>query len=432
MRISNALRGSQKGIKNTTSAAEVGMMKAMRRIPHIAICSLAYAPFMGGAELAVKEITDRIKRTQFTCVTYRFNRDWLDEERIGNAQVLRVGKGKALRPAQGERGYYGRTREKLLYVFRAFRALEAMHRRDPIDALWAIMASYGGIAALLFKLRHPKIPLLLTLQEGDSESHILRRVGILYPFWRLLFRNADYIHAISSYLAEFARRHGATCPIEVVPNGVDAAKIAKRTLPITRRTPRKKREWILITTSRLVEKNGVDILIRAFAKVQKLLPETACKLHIVGGGPDEKKLKNLARSLGVADRAVFVGHVEPAWVSHYLREADIFVRPSRSEGLGSSFLEAMAAGLPVIGTRVGGIPDFLKDPHDAGVAGATGLFAEADNPASVAEKIALLIKNPEVRKKIGENGRKLVEKSYTWDGITGRMRQIFQSITHNS
>ena len=415
------------------------MIKEMKSIPHIAITSLAYVPFTGGAELAVQEIAARLPAAQFSCVTQRFDATWLAEEKIGNVRVVRVGRGKK------SNHFYGRRREKFLYVFRAYRALKEIHARDPIHMLWAIMAAYGGIAALLFKLRHPAIPLLLTLQEGDSETHILRRVGMWYPFWRMLFRRADYIQVISSYLAAFARRQGARCPVEVVPNGVSLEKFI-RDKRHAARTKRRKKEWIIITTSRLVQKNGIDILIRAFAKLKKLVPETAInphtkglhprlsgvrvKLHIVGDGPEEAALKRLASSLGVGADVSFIGRVEPAWIPHHLRAADIFVRPSRSEGLGTSFLEAMAAGLPVVGTRVGGIPDFLKDPYDAGVGGATGLFAEAENPASVAEKIALLIKNPEVRKKIAAHGRKLVEHSCDWRAIASRMSRIFSFLIH--
>ena len=379
---------------------------------HIGIFSLAYIPFVGGAELAVKEITDRLLQHRFTCFTHRFNREWPRQEKIGNVEVVRVGQSAKCQ-VPSAKNYYGHFWQKALYVFRAWRAAEKLHKQQPFDAIWAMMAAYGGLAALLFKLRHPRVPMLLTLQEGDSEGHILRRVGIFYPLWRLIFKKADYIQTISNYLADFARRHGARCPIEVVPNGVDIKSYEN-----TKKYESTKKEKIIITTSRLVHKNGIDTLIRAAAELKALTSNSKFTIQILGGGPEEENLKKLAIDLKIQDQVEFLGHVDPERIPDYLAKADIFVRPSRSEGLGSSFLEAMAAGLPIIGTPVGGIPDFLKE-------GETGFFCRVDDPVDLAEKIKLLLTDADLRQKISQAGRALVVKNYSWDIIAGKMNKIF-------
>ena len=381
----------------------------------VAIFSLAYSPFVGGAEIAVKEITDRLPShdlvvsspNHFFCFTHRFDNSWPKKEKIGNVEVFRLGKKSSL--------------AKIIYIFRAWRAAERLHKEKPFEAIWAIMAAYAGFAALLFKLRHPRIPFLLTLQEGDSEAHILKRVGIFYPAWTWIFKKADYIQAISNYLADFGKKYGARCPVEVVPNGVDVDKfkIQNSKFKITDQNPK-----VIITTSRLVYKNGVDILIRSLSELEKL-QITNYKLQILGSGPDEQKLKTLAKELGVEDQVEFLGHVVPEKILEYLEKADIFVRMSRSEGLGNSFLEAMAAGLPVIGTNVGGIPDFLRD-------GETGLFAKVDDAADCAQKIKRLMDDQDLRKLLGENGRKLVEEKYHWNQIADKMGYIFNKLIHGS
>src|SRR3989344_5106641 len=228
----------------------------------VAIFSLAYSPFVGGAEIAVKEITDRFpghdlvvsSLNHFFCFTHRFDNSWPKKEKIGNVEVFRLGKKSSL--------------AKIIYIFRAWRAAERLHKEKPFEAIWAIMAAYAGFAALLFKLRHPRIPFLLTLQEGDSEAHILKRVGIFYPAWTRIFKKADYIQAISNYLADFGKKYGARCPVEVVPNGVDVDKfqIPNPKSQINSSNQNLKFKTI-ITTSRLVYKNGVDILIRAVAVI---------------------------------------------------------------------------------------------------------------------------------------------------------------------
>lgn len=370
----------------------------------IGIFSLAYPPFVGGAEIAVKEIIGRLPGFNFRIFTHDFNK---------------YGSGKWA---------------KFWYILRAWRAAEKAHKKNKFDVIWAVMAAYAGIAALLFKLRHPSVPLLLTLQEGDSEKHILRRVGIFYPLWKMIFKKADRIQVISHYLADFARRHGARCPIEVVPNGVDITRIMNHESGIRNESEKEK---IIITTSRLVYKNGIDTLIRAMAVIASEAKQSDIKLQILGSGPDEQKLENLATELGVADRIEFLGHVEPEKIPGYLARADIFVRASRSEGLGNSFLEAMAAGLPVIGTNVGGIPDFLVSlslrgsDSDRGNL-ANGLFVEVDSPRDLAEKITLLLRDEKLRKKLGENGRKLVLANYSWDLISQKMDKIFRSLIHDS
>jgi glycosyltransferase involved in cell wall biosynthesis len=101
----------------------------------------------------------------------------------------------------------------------------------------------------------------------------------------------------------------------------------------------------------------------------------------------------------------------------YLHISDIFIRPSLSEGLGNSFLEAMASGLPVIATPVGGIPDFLKD-------GETGLFCEVGNPKSIAQKVEKLIKDRESREYIVRQAREMIEKKYRWEIVASKMKEI--------
>jgi len=404
----------------------------------IAIFSLAYLPFVGGAEIAVKEITDRLPSRDFFCFTRRFGNSWPEKEKMGNVGVWRLGGSNFNTTDRAHKSYWG----KFVYIFRAWRVAERLHKEKPFEVIWSIMAAYAGLAALLFKLRHPSVPFLLTLQEGDSEKHILKRVGFFYPFWRLIFKKADYIQAISNHLADFGRRHGARCPIEVVSNGVDVDKfqILNPKSQINSNNQNLKFKTI-ITTSRLVYKNGIDILIRAVAVIaspdgnsmssdginsaKQSQEHHDIKLQILGSGSDEEKLKKLAKDLKVEEKIQFLGHIEPEKISEYLKEADIFVRMSRSEGLGNSFLEAMAAGLPVIGTNVGGIPDFLQD-------GKTGLFANIDDPADCAQKIKQLMENLDLRRRLSENGRKLVEEKYNWNQIADKMGYIFDKLRSNS
>ncbi len=379
----------------------------------ILIFSIAYEPLVGGAELAVRNITDRLSNLgpdgpyfDFDLITARFSRKHKPIERIGNVNVYRVGFGSRV-------GRY-------LYPAFAWRLARKLHQRNNYSVVWSIMAAYAGAAALMFLRRYPLVKYLLTLQEGDSVVHIHRQVRGLKKMWQRIFGRADYIQAISHYLAEWAKAEGATCPIEVVPNGVDLSKFSAQGGSASGGKKQNSKVKI-ITTSRLVEKNGIDILIRAAAHLKSVILNTKFVIRVVGGGKDEKKLKALATDLKVDDVVEFVGEVEPEKIPEYLINADVFVRASRSEGLGSSFLEAMAAGLPVIGTPVGGIPDFLRD-------GETGLFCKVEDPEDLAKKLKLLIENPPLTQKLSENGKKLVEEKYDWGQVANQMNQIFQKL----
>jgi glycosyltransferase involved in cell wall biosynthesis len=288
-----------------------------------------------------------------------------------------------------------------------------------------MMANQAGLAALFFKLKFPQISYLLTLQEGDSEWDIWLRTWFMRPLYKAIYRRADYIQTISNFLANRARKMGAKCPVEVVPNGViiknDELRIKNSNL---------KR---VISVSRLVKKNSLEDLVKALVIVNRS-SDNPVILKIIGEGKLRSKLEKLIRKLGInnstiikksdKEEKVLEGKVVNKQVYEYLKQADIFVRPSLSEGLGNSFLEAMAMRVPVIGTPVGGIPDFLKD-------GETGWFCKVKDPQSIAEKINYILdeKNQAEVERVVENAYKLVTEKYTWPKIAEQMNTIFVQLT---
>ncbi|MBI4709420.1 MAG: glycosyltransferase family 4 protein [Candidatus Portnoybacteria bacterium] len=217
---------------------------------------------------------------------------------------------------------------------------------------------------------------------------------------------------------------GTRCPIEVVPNGVSLDKLKSKNEEVKTEIHNlknklgiKESEKVIITVSRLVLKNGVGDLIEAVAKMQN----TNYKLLILGSGPLEESLRLKAKNLNLENRVIFLGEIPNEKVPEYLAISDVFVRPSLSEGLGNAFLEAMAAGVPVIGTEVGGIPDFLKN-------GETGLFCRVGGSNDIAGKIELLLSDNDLRNKLIINGRRLVEEKYNWDGIAEKMGAIINQL----
>lgn len=388
----------------------------------ILIFSTAYLPFIGGAEIAVKELTDRLAGFDFDLITARLQRKLVKQERIGRVMVYRIG--------------FGSKFDKfLLPILGLWRALRLDHRQQ-YGIIFSLLASQASIAAAFFKIIRREKKLVLDLQEGDEEEYLARYVfgskllyNILIRPWHLLvFRKADLVIAISGYLKNRALANGVKCQVEVVPNGVDLVKyrLQNTNYPFRQGEAeagelRKKlgisdNERVIITVSRLVKKNGVGDLIEAM----RYLPANV-KLLIIGEGELAANYELQIINFKLESRVKMFGTIKNELIPRYLARADVFVRPSLSEGQGISFLEAMAAGVPVIGTRVGGIVDFLRD-------GETGLFCEINNPESIAEKIKIYLDNKALTDKIKINARELVIKNYDWDLIAKRMEKIFKKV----
>jgi glycosyltransferase involved in cell wall biosynthesis len=364
----------------------------------ILIFSTAYLPFIGGAEIAVKEITDRLPGYDFDLITARLDRKLPKTEKIGKVMIYRIGWGFSL--------------DKFILAFLGHRLAGKLHRKNNYTAVWSIMASYGSLTAVKFKKRYKTVPFILTLQEGDDLVEVEKKAKILGSWWKNIFIMADTIQCISTYLAAWAIQLGASGQIEVIPNGVDLQRFNFRLSSVG-----DTKKLQIVTASRLVKKNGLDLMIRALP----LLPETVV-FNIAGGGEEEKSLRQLAKENNVSQRVIFHGLLAHDKLAAFLTAGDIFIRPSRSEGLGNSFLEAMAVGLPVVAPLVGGITDFLEDKK-------TGFVIEPESPESIAQVISYVSdsKNESEVEQITKKARQLVEGEYNWDSIVGKINYLLRN-----
>ena len=381
---------------------------------------------IGGAEVAVKEITDRIpqKDMEFHMVTLRFDRNLPKTQKVGNILVHRIGFHAPGVVNTNTRKLLS-SLNKLYFQFAAVFVGLRLHKKYSYDAVWSIMAHSSGVPGGLFKMFKPRVQYLLTLQEGDPVKHIKKVMLPIYPLFIRGFKKADRVQAISTYLAEWGVAMGFNGKPIVIPNGVDSKAFSKkyhrRELETLKQKLGKKVNTIfLITTSRLVKKNGIDSVIKSLSH----LPEHVSFL-VLGTGPEEKELKKLALGEGVMSRVRFLGEIKQKDIPKYLKVSDIFVRPSRSEGMGNSFIEAMAAGIPVIATQVGGITDFLFDPEMNPDIKPTGLAVKVDDPDGIAKMILRYSSDVLLRREITDNAKALVDARYDWKLITAGMRDKF-------
>jgi glycosyltransferase involved in cell wall biosynthesis len=365
----------------------------------ILILTTAYLPKVGGSELAIKNITDRLSEFDFDLITSRFSPDVPAYEKVGNVNVYRVGNSLSR--------FSFLLPKNFLPIAVFLKARELISKYGSYDFIHAYQASQAAGGGWLLKWFYPGIPFLVTVQEGK----VLVNQSWLTKFFRyMIFKKADKATAISNYLAKYIVSQNKNLPVTIIPNGVNLQEFG-----VGGQELRENRT--VITVSRLVEKNGVKDLIDAMAIVAEKIDDA--KLWIIGDGPQKEELINKSKSLNLKNNVEFLGEIPNERLSKYLTKATVFVRPSLSEGLGTAFLEAMACGTAIIGTPVGGIPDFLRD-------GETGLFCESKNPQSIADKIIKIIENEELRQKLVKNSRELVEEKYNWNNIAEEFKRIYE------
>lgn len=375
----------------------------------ILIFSLAYYPsHVSGAEVAIKEITDRITDIEFHLVTHLFEPKALRYEKIGNVHVYRVGFGSA---------YIS----KVFYVPLAALKARTLHARLKFDSMWAMM-TYMLFPLVLAKFLGVRTPYFLTLQDGDPYEKVFER-SFIKPFTPILdygFRNATIIQAISTYLAGWPKKRGYTKTVVEIPNG--ASLESGKTYPEEELTVLRAslsvepNQTILLTVARLVHQKAQDQVIRALT----LLPKSV-RYVLAGDGEDRQMLEALATELGVRERVTFVGHVERTMTAKLRKIAHVFVYPSRSEGQGISLLSTMASGLPFVATQVGGIADFLFDQKRNPSMAPTGWAVDVDSPEQIAKAVTEILNDPEKAKKVTENAHRLVVEKYSWETVARDM-----------
>jgi len=376
----------------------------------ILIFSTAYYPSVGGAEVAIKELTDRLRGFEFDLITAKLNKTLPSKELIGRVNVYRIGAGRG-------------NLDKFLLPFRGALLALKLNKERKYFCFWPVMVTYASGAAYIANILRSifgkkKIPVVLTLQEGDSETHLRYRwIGLIHLSWKLALRRTNFLTGISNFLLHRAKKLGYRGKKALIPNGVNIKTFSRK---ITKKTQeefkiklgKRDGEVFLVTVGRLEHKNATDDIISSLV----YLPEYV-KLLIIGSGALKMQLQKQALKLKVEERVKFLGFIPHENIPEYFSASDIFVRPSRSEGFGNSFIEAMAAGLPVIATPVGGIIDFVDDKE-------TGLFASPDNPQSIARAVRTLMDDTRLKAHVIDKAKNRVKDRYSWDYISKEIKRL--------
>lgn len=281
-------------------------------------------------------------------------------------------------------------------------------RPDLLNAHYA--SGYGTTAALAgFQ------PLLLSVWGSDVYAfpHESRVKGWLL---RRNLRRATAVASTSRAMAEQVRRlTPERGDVAITPFGVDTARFWPAS------GMRDAQVVTLGIVKSLAPTYGVDLLLHAFAGLcadaDLQLAQSACRLIIVGDGPQREELVALAGQLGVSGRTQFVGAVAHDEVPAWLNRFDVCVAPSRSESFGVAVIEAGACGVPVVVSDAGGLPEVVLD-------GRTGLVVPTGNVPALQAALKRLVLDAGLRQRLGQEARRHVQREYEWERCVDRMEAV--------
>ena len=355
-------------------------------------------PSGGGSGIFCKELSKRLaeKGHEVTVLTSKLSGDAQNHEESKGFQIKRL---KTLGVGWG----ISALCTPLPYLLKYSRDYDLVH-------LHGYLFLISNQAALAKKVK--PFPLVLHL-HGGMEIPSAASVGRFKPFVKehlydpivgsFTIKSADEVLSVSKKDIEIAESKFGVTP-QWIPNGVDTDVFR----------PQKKERGKIAYVGRLEKWKGAE---RLPIIAKKISQQQDIELHVVGEGSLFEKLKKRCRGLPV----VFHGKISHEDIPGVIATSELLLLPSLLEGLPLVCLESLACETPVIATDVGGTSEIV-------IEGKTGALAPPDNLEQFIKKANEMLDNPEMRKKFGKNGRKLVEKDYNWNKITDKCIQTYRSV----
>lgn len=339
----------------------------------IALLSDVYVPFVSGVTHAVALLAGALRRRGHEVFVFT----------SGSRQPDDAAEGVFRRPGLS----LGRTGYRILLSFPAdwrvrLREMDILHIHHPFVSGRLALRYAGGQPIPLVYTNHTRYDLYARVYTPWPLS--LAAPGLARGYLRSFSRRMDAVIAPAPSIRQRLEDWGVTAPIDVVPNGVDLTQL-RRARPADRTSfglPGDSQ--VLIFVGRLGEEKNLRFLLRAFIHLARR--DGRPHLLLVGDGPERRALEGIARQAGVEQRVHFRGKVSREDVPSYLAVGDVFVTSSLTEVHPLTLLEAIGAGLPVVGVRAPGVEDVVAD-------GANGLLCEAE-PEAMAGELAGLLQDP--------------------------------------
>jgi glycosyltransferase involved in cell wall biosynthesis len=275
-------------------------------------------------------------------------------------------------------------------------------------------SAFIGVLAAKLLGKKTVIKVMASGEWGDlkrmRDNSFVLGTQYMLPF---VSRHCDCAVALNQETAQELREADfASQQVTRVPNGVATDNGRKYTYEL--HTPPR-----LVFVGRLQRQKGLDVFLQALARVKSMRPTADWKLRVFGEGPLRAEYERQTHALGIAERVQFEGQIQD--VPAKLVEADIFVLPSRAEGMSNALLEALAAGLPSIATRIGGNVDLIED-------GVNGLLVPPENPEALANATLLLLDNQPLRETLAQAAADTAHQHYGIDSVAGRYVDLYEQL----
>lgn len=289
-------------------------------------------------------------------------------------------------------------------AYARFVLLLLQRRIDVVHAHSSVGVSFARKLSFLILARLAGTPTVLHVHGSSFDRFLSAGSWLRNALIRAGLRVPSTIVALSPEWAGILQSHTPR-PIHIVPNGVE--------LPVPNRNPA---PATILSLGRLGERKGTFDLIAALAA----LPRSDARLVLAGDG-DVDKARHAAARIGVSERVETPGWIDRAAAEVQLQRATLFALPSHAENLPMALLEAMAAGVPVVASRVGGIPSLIRD-------GENGLLIEAGDHRQLTSALDRLLSDGGLRARIGDAGRQTVAKRYSAQAATQRLAAIYRDL----
>jgi len=275
-------------------------------------------------------------------------------------------------------------------------------------------ATSAWIAREMLRETSEDVHLITTLHGTDIT--IVGQDPSFYPITKFSIEKSDRITAVSDYLRdETIRAFGCSgCEVEVIHNFIDPNVYNRERYPDSLKDQLGRSRPVLMHVSNFRAVKRVRDVIRVFAEVNKELPSV---LVMIGDGPDRPAAEEEARSLGVESSVSFLGKLEQ--IAPLLAAADLFILPSQTESFGLSALEALASGVPVIGTKVGGLPEVIRD-------GETGVLCGVGDVAGMAAAALTILQDPSRWSAMSQLAIVDSRQRFSLDAIVGKYEALYR------
>ncbi len=287
-------------------------------------------------------------------------------------------------------------------------------RLDVLHMHYAIPHATAAYLAREMYRSQRYLPFVTTL-HGTDITLVGSRKSFL-PITRFSIAQSDAVTAVSRFLAEETARTFGFTKTEAIPNFINAKDYRRRDNQTLRRELAPQNEKLILHVSNFRPVKRIGDCVHAFARIVERVP---ARLVMCGDGPTRDEAERLAASYGLADAVLFVGQVPN--ITDYLSVADLLLLPSQTESFGLSALEAMACEVPVIATRVGGLPEVVQD-------GETGYLVGVGDIQAIAERAVEILTDEAKQRVLGQRGRAYAVERFNTERVIPQYVAVYERV----